>query len=385
MIPYSTQEITEEDIKEVTKILKSDFLTQGPKNIEFEGLVAKKCNVSHSLTVNSASSALHIACLALELGPGDIFWTSAISFVASANCAIHCGAMVDFIDIDPLTYNISIENLEEKLMLAKKTNKLPKIIMPVHLAGQSCDMEKIYSLSIQYGFKIIEDASHSIGSKYNNENVGSCKYSDIAVFSFHPVKIITTGEGGMLLTKSDSIAKKIKLIRTNGITKEEKEFKYENDGPWYYEQQSIGFNYRMNDIQAALGCSQLNRLEKNIDLRHKIANRYNEKLKNLPIETPFCLEKCYSSYHLYIIKITTEETKKSHKEVFNYLRSEGIGVNLHYIPIYKHPYYQNIGFKDYRLKNSEEYYSKAISIPMYPMLSNKKQDIIINKLKNFLI
>mgnify|MGYP006169237269 CR=1 FL=1 len=385
MIPYSTQEITEEDIKEVTKILKSDFLTQGPKNIEFESLVGKKCNISNALTVNSASSALHIACLALDLGPGDIFWTSAISFVASANCAIHCGALVDFIDIDPLTYNISIENLEEKLILAKKTNKLPKIIMPVHLAGQSCDMEKIYSLSIQYGFKIIEDASHSIGSKYNNVNVGSCKYSDIAVFSFHPVKIITTGEGGMLLTKSDSIAKKIKLIRTNGITKDEKEFKYENDGPWYYEQHSIGFNYRMNDIQAALGCSQLNRLEKNIELRHKIANRYDEELKNLPIKTPFCLEKSYSSYHLYIIKIITEETKKTHKEVFNYLRSEGIGVNLHYIPIYKHPYYQNIGFKDYRLSNSEEYYSKAISIPMYPMLSNKKQDIIINKLKNFLI
>tara|TARA_B110000858_G_scaffold67361_1_gene78221 strand:+ start:652 stop:1809 length:1158 start_codon:yes stop_codon:yes gene_type:complete len=384
MIPYSTQEVTEEDIKEVTKILRSDFLTQGPKNIEFENLVAKKCNVPHALTVNSASSALHIACLALELGSGDIFWTSAISFVASANCAIHCGASIDFIDINPLTYNISIENLEEKLILAKKSNRLPKIIMPVHLAGQSCDMEKIYSLSIQYGFKIIEDASHSIGSKYNNVNVGSCKYSDIAVFSFHPVKIITTGEGGMLLTKSDSIAKKIKLIRTNGITKEKKEFKHENDGPWYYEQQSIGFNYRMNDIQAALGSSQLNRLEKNIDLRHKIAKRYDEELKELPLQTPYCLDNCYSSYHLYIIQISINDTKRSHKEIFEYLRHEGIGVNLHYIPIYRHPYYQKNGFKNYKLVNSENYYSKAISLPIFPMLNNEQQDTVISKLKNYL-
>ncbi len=384
MIPYSTQDITKEDIEEIIKTLNSDLLTQGPKNIEFENLIKEKCKAKFSFSTNSASSALHLACLALNLTTGDIVWTSPISFVASANCAINCGATVDFVDIDPLTYNLSTNALEEKLIEAKKNNKIPKIVIPVHLAGQPCDMERIYQLSIKYGFKIIEDASHALGSKYKNSNIGSCLYSDITIFSFHPVKIITTGEGGMVLTKDKDLAHNIKLMRTNGITKEEVFFTHPSHGPWYYEQQDKGFNYRLNDIQAALGCSQVKRLDKNIKLRHEIANRYDNSLSNLPLKTPFCSQDCFTSYHLYIIRILEEDSKKSHLETFQYLRSKNIGVNLHYIPIYKHPFYQKLGFKDYELPNAEKYYNSAISIPIFPNLNLDQQQEVIKEIENCL-
>ena len=357
MIPYGRQEITESDIDYVIDVLKSDFLTQGPQVPLFEKIISDYCSAEYAVAVNSSTSALHIACLSLGLGKGDWLWTSPVTFVASANCALYCGANVDFVDIDPHTYNLCPKKLEYKLIEAKKTNTLPKIIVPVHLCGQSCDMESISKLSKEYGFKIIEDASHAVGGKYLSKPVGNCEYSDIAVFSFHPVKIITTGEGGMALTNNPKLAKKMSLLRTHGITRDPSDMTNQPDGEWYYQQIELGHNYRMTDIQAALGISQFKRIDEIITRRHYFADRYDKLLSDLPLKLPYRNDEAFSSFHLYVIRI---ENADSHKKIFEYLRTNGIGVNLHYIPVYRHPYYSKKinSFDDF--PESELYYSSAI-------------------------
>ena len=346
MIPYGRQDISEADIQAVVDVLRSDYLTQGPAVPAFENAVANYCKVKHAVAVNSATSALHIACLALGVGKGDIVWTSPITFVASANCALYCGAAVDFVDIDPRTYNMSMERLAEKLAQAEKSGSLPKVVIPVHLCGQPCDMAAIRLLGQQYGFKIIEDASHAIGGKYRGEPIGNCRYSDITVFSFHPVKIITTGEGGMAVTNDSSLAKSMQLLRSHGITRDVGEMTHAPDGPWYYQQIDLGYNYRMTDIQAALGLSQMQRLDEFVTKRHTIAKRYDQLLADLPVVTPWQHADSYSGLHLYVIRLKLKNIQKTHREVFEVLRAAGIGVNLHYIPIYHQPYYQGLGFKE---------------------------------------
>ncbi len=378
MIPYGRQSITEADIAEVEKVLRSDFLTQGPTVPKFEKSVANYCGSSHAVAVNSATSALHIACLALDLGPGDWLWTSPNTFVASSNCALYCGAEVDFVDIDPDTYNISIEALTDKLVKADKLGRLPKILIPVHLAGQPCDMIAIHKLSKKYGFKIIEDASHAIGASYNQIKVGSCAHSDISVFSFHPVKIITAGEGGMALTNNDLLANRLIHFRNSGNTRNKSFMQPRPDNEiWNYQQIELGFNYRMTDIQAALGLSQMERLDKYIDTRRKIAKRYDLELKNLPLKTPYQLPETYSSYHLYPICISKNQTNKTQRQVFDILWKNDIAVSLHYIPVYLHPYYEMMNFKRGYCPNAEIYYKSAISIPIFVDLSIQQQSKII--------
>jgi len=381
MIPYGRQTINEADVQAVVDVLRSDFLTQGPVVPNFENSVARYCGSQYAIAVNSATSALHIACLALGVGKGDMVWTSPITFVASSNCALYCGASVDFVDIDPQTYNISVACLADKLVQAEKTGRLPKVVIPVHLCGQPCNMEAIHRLSKQYGFKIIEDASHAIGGKYRGEPVGDCRYSDITVFSFHPVKIITTGEGGIALTNDVVLAKSMQLFRSHGITREIDQMTHEPDGPWYYQQIDLGFNYRMTDIHAALGLSQMQRLDEFVAKRHALAKRYDEMLSDLPIMLPWQHPDNYSSFHLYIIRLKLEQTRRTHREVFEALRSAGIGVNLHYIPVYLQPYYQRLGFKPGYCPEAERYYAEAISLPMFPALTVEEQDQVVNVLK----
>ena len=371
MIPYGRQDITQADINSVIKVLQSDFLTQGPQVPKFEKVVSQYCNVKYALATNSATSALHLACLSLGLNNNDWLWTTSITFVASANCGLYCGAKVDFVDINPATYNICPEVLEKKLVKAKKLGKLPKIVIPVHLCGQSCDMKSIYKLSKEYGFKIIEDASHAIGGKYLNEPIGNCKYSDITVFSFHPVKIITTGEGGMALTNNNKLFKRMSLLRSHGITRDPSQMTKQADGDWYYQQIELGYNYRMTDIQAALGVSQLKRLDDYVSRRHELYTRYNELLKGFPLVIPYQYSDGYSAFHLYIIRL---KNRDKHKQVFEYLRKNGIGVNLHYIPVYHQPYYEAMGFKKGYCLEAENYYNEAISLPMYATLSEAEQD-----------
>lgn len=386
MIPYGRQEITEDDISEVEKVLRSDFLTQGPTVPKFEKLVSDYCGASHAIAVNSATSALHIACLALDLGPGDWLWTSPNTFVASANCGRYCGADIDFVDIDPKTYNMSADALSEKLIQAEKSGKLPKILVPVHFAGQPCDMIKIHELSKHYGFKIVEDASHAIGASYNQIKVGSCSHSDITIFSFHPVKIITTAEGGMALTNDKNIADKIYRLRTHGITNDKTIMKDQpEDEIWNYQQIDLGFNYRLNDIQAALGLSQMNRIDEYVDLRHKIASFYNSKLRDLPITLPWQNPSFYSSYHLYPILIKQGSNLKPQKQVFNELRENKIGVNLHYIPVHRQPYYENLNFKYGDFPISEKFHKEAISIPIFPTLQEEHQEYVISIIKKIII
>jgi UDP-4-amino-4,6-dideoxy-N-acetyl-beta-L-altrosamine transaminase len=380
MIPYGRQDISEEDIKAVVDVLKSDFLTQGPVVPEFEKSVSDFCKVKYAVAVNSATSALHIACLALDVGKGDLVWTSPISFVASSNCALYCGADVDFVDIDPLTYNMSIISLKLKLEKAEKEGKLPKVIIPVHLTGQSCEMQQINELSNIYGFKIIEDASHAIGGMYLDEPIGNCRFSDITVFSFHPVKIITTGEGGMCLTNDAKLAIHLNRLRSHGIVRHPSEMTKLPDGPWYYEQIELGYNYRMTDIQAALGLNQMKRLKEFVKARHKIADQYNEKLKKDWIVIPWQHPDTYSALHLYVIRIKEGNNTVGHLQMFEKLRSAGILVNLHYIPIYRQPYYQNLGFNKNDYPNAEAYYKEAISIPMYSSLTTEQQDFIIERI-----
>lgn len=383
-IPYARQSISNSDIKEVIKTLKADFITQGPKVKEFEKEVSKYVGAKYAVATNSATSALHASCLALDLKKNDIVWTSAISFVASANCALYCGATVELIDIDLNNYNLSIDNLKDKLSKAKRVGKLPKILIAVHLAGQSCDMREISKLSKKYNFKIIEDASHAIGGKYRSKFIGSCQYSDITVFSFHPVKIITTGEGGMALTNNKKLYKKTQMYISHGITKNKNEFKNKLEGEWYYEQTCLGFNYRMTDIQASLGISQLNSIKKNITRRHKIADTYFRELKDLPIILPYQEKDTYSSFHLFIIRLDVKKINKTHKNVFKSLRNNGINVNLHYIPIFLHPFH-NKNVNKLEFSESIKYYNSAISLPMYPSLKNKEIKEVINCLKKIII
>lgn len=384
MIPYGRQDISQQDIDAVVEVLQSDFLTQGPKVPLFEKTVAEHVGATHALAVNSATSALHIACLALGLGEGDWLWTTPITFVASANCGLYCGAQVDFVDIDPVTYNLCPKELEKKLIAAEKTGKLPKVVVPVHFSGQPCDMQAIHQLAQTYGFKIIEDASHAIGGKYQGEPIGNCRYSDITVFSFHPVKIITTAEGGLALTNDDALAEKMNLYRSHGITRDTSLMTHEPDGPWYYQQVELGFNYRMTELQAALGISQMQRLDEFVAQRHRLAERYNQLLADLPLTLPWQHPDSYSGLHLYVIRLQLDKINKTHRQVFEELRAAGIGVNLHYIPVHMQPYYQDMGFSVGSLPNSEQYYCEAISLPMFSGLNESKVVYVTHKLQKIL-
>lgn len=382
-IPYARQEIIQADIDSVVEALRSDFLTQGPVVPAFETSVANYCDVRHAVAFNSATSALHIACLALGVGKGDFVWTSPITFVASANCALYCGAEVDFVDIDACTYNMSIERLSQKLAITDK-KKLPKVIILVHFCGQVSDLQGIYDLSKKYGFRIVEDASHAIGGRYCDEPIGNCRYSDITIFSFHPVKIITTGEGGMATTNDTSLARRMVLLRTHGITRDEMEMIGASDGPWYYQQIDIGYNYRMTELQAALGVSQMQRLNGNVTRRHELAKYYDVLLDRLPVTTPWQHPDSYSGLHLYVIRLQLEKIRNTRRQVFESLREQGIGVNVHYIPVHFQPYYQRLGFKAGDFPEAESYYSEAISLPMYKTLKDTQVDQVVVALRKAL-
>lgn len=383
-IPYGRQTISREDVDAVVSVLQSDFLTQGPMVPRFESAIADRCAVPHAVAVNSATSALHIACLALDLGPGDILWTSPITFVASANCGLYCGAEVDFVDIDPITYNLSPAALQKKLITAQKENRLPKVVVAVHLCGQPCDMAAIHALSRQFGFRIIEDASHAIGSAYRNAPVGNCRYSDITVFSFHPVKIITSGEGGMALTADANLARRMTALRSHGITRDPDCMTRTPDGPWYYEQVDLGFNYRMTDLQAALGLSQLRRLQEFIRRRDALAKRYDTLLADLPVVLPWQHPDGFSARHLYVIRIHPEKSPGSRSRVFDFLKNKGIGVNLHYIPVHTQPWYRKMGFQTGDFPMAEQYAAEAITLPLYPDLTDHQQQIVIDALREVL-
>ena len=378
MIHYGRQDITQDDIDAVVAVLKSVNLTQGPAIAQFEQSVASHTGAKHAVAVSNATAALHIACLALELGPGDWLWTTTNTFVASANCALYCGAQVDFVDTDPRTYNICPAKLEEKLIAAAQAGKLPKIVVPVHLTGQPCDMEAIHALGQKYGFKIIEDASHAIGGQYKGEPIGNGRFSDITVFSFHPVKIITTAEGGMALTNSAELATRLGLLRSHGITRDPALMTEPMHGPWYYQQVALGFNYRMTDMQAALGVSQMTRLVDYVKRRHEIAQRYNELLADLPLTLPWQHSDSHSAYHLYVIRLQLDKISATHRQVFEALRAKDIMVNLHYIPVHTQPYYQNMGFKLGDFPQAEQYYREAISIPMHVNLTDEELQFVSN-------
>jgi UDP-4-amino-4,6-dideoxy-N-acetyl-beta-L-altrosamine transaminase len=380
-IPYGRQSINQADIDSVIAVLRSNYLTQGPLVPAFEKAISDYCNVANAVAFNSATSALHVACLALGIKEGDIVWTSPITFVASANCAIYCGATIDFVDIDPRTYNLDVVQLEQKLVLAQKMGMLPQLVIPVHLAGQPCDMVRIHSLSKKYGFKVIEDASHAIGGQYKGLPIGNCNYSDITVFSFHPVKIITSGEGGMALTVNNALAKKMRLLRSHGITNEVSDMQERSDEEiWNYQQIDLGFNYRMTDLQAALGYSQLQRIDQFVEQRHSIARHYNSLLAGCPLVLPYQDAEGFSSYHLYIIRLKLGELNKAHHEVYKELHARGVLVNLHYIPVYRQPYYEKMGFSEGYCPQAEKYFSEALSLPMYPGLTDAEQLYVVNSL-----
>ncbi|MGB1292881.1 MAG: UDP-4-amino-4,6-dideoxy-N-acetyl-beta-L-altrosamine transaminase [Pseudoalteromonas sp.] len=383
MIPYGKQSIDQTDIDAVVDVLKSDWLTQGPKVPAFEDSVASYCEAKHGVAVNSATSALHIACLALDVGKGDIVWTSPISFVASANCALYCGAKIDFVDIDLNTGNMSVLELEKKLLLAKKNNCLPKVVIPVHLAGQSCDMQAIHKLAHKYDFKIIEDASHAIGAKYLDKPVGNCEFSDICIFSFHPVKIITSAEGGMAVTNSDNLAKRLKRLRSHGLTTDPTEMTEPSHGPWYYQQIELGFNYRMTDLHAALGMSQLSKVDEFVNQRHFLAKTYDAHLDLNLIRPLQQSNTCYSAYHLYIVQLKNSDIEQ-HKNVITQLRAAGIIGHLHYIPIHLQPYYKAMGFSAGDFPNAEKYYQRAITLPLHPALQDHEVHLVINTLHQIL-
>ena len=378
MIFYGKQSIDENDIDAVVEILKSDFLTQGPAIEKFEKCVAEYCGAKYAVAVTSATAALHISCLSAGLGKDDILWTSPITFTASANCGRYCGADVDFVDIDPSTYNMSIAELEKKLQAAEIK---PRVVVPVHLAGQSCEMDKIYKLSQKYGFKVIEDASHAIGADYKETKVGCCKYSDMTVFSFHPVKIVTTGEGGMVLTNDKDLYEKLVLYRSHGITRDPKLMTGTADGPWYYQQIDLGFNYRMTDMQAALGYSQMQKVNEFVSKRRYLAKRYNELLKNINgIQLPDQNEDTKSSWHLYVVRVDFSKISKTKNQIFAEMKEKGICLNLHYIPVHTQPYYENLGFKGGDFPNSEKYYEEAFTLPLYYSLTDEQQDHIVKSL-----
>lgn len=385
MIPYGRQDINAADIEAVVAVLQSDFLTQGPAVPAFEEKIKAYTGAKHAFAVNSATSALHIACLALGLGVGDWLWTTPITFVASANCALYCGAKVDFVDIDPRTYNVSPDALQTKLAAAEKNGVLPKVLVVVHLSGQPCEMQRIRELTQRYGVKVIEDASHAIGGRYQDKPIGNCEFSDITVFSFHPVKIITTAEGGMTLTNSDDLAEKMALYRSHGITRDPAQMTQQPDGAWYYQQIELGYNYRMTELQAALGVSQMDRLDEYVASRHRLAARYNSLLSDLPVTLPWQHPDGYSGLHLYVLRLDLEKITKSHKEVFDALRAAGIGVNLHYIPVHLQPYYQRMGFTKGDFPQAERYYEEAISIPMFQTMSDEQQDEVVAAIKKVLM
>lgn len=385
MIPYGRQDISEADINAVIEVLNSEFLTQGHAVPLFEDKMARICNAAHGVAVNSATSALHIACVALGLSNGDWLWTSPNTFVASANCALYCGARVDFVDIDPITYNMSVDCLKSKLQLAEKEGRLPKIVIPVHYAGQPCDMSEIHRLSEIYGFKIIEDASHAVGAFYRKRPVGSCDYSHITVFSFHPVKIITSGEGGMAMTNDVELAGRMRRLRTHGITKDQDALSsHPKHQIWNYEQIELGFNYRMSDIHAALGLSQTDRLNDFVAIRRAIARRYDYELKELQLITPVQLPDSLSSYHLYPIRIVATDKISKQKKIYDELYKKGIGVNLHYIPVHLHCFYKSLGFKRGDCPEAEKFHQEAITLPIFPALKYSEQLYIINALKEVL-
>ncbi len=381
MIPYGRQDITQADIEAVVEVLHSDFLTQGPVISRFENAVASRVNARYAIAVNSATSALHIACLALELGPGDRFWTTPNTFVASANCGRYCGADVDFVDIDPCTWNMSVAKLQEKLVQAKRDGRLPKVVVPVHFAGQPTEEEAIWELAQEYGFKVLEDASHAIGALRNGEPVGSCRWSDITVFSFHPVKIVTTGEGGMATTNNEILAERMTALRSHGITRDPARFVRPSPGPWYYEQHALGFNYRMTDIQAALGVSQLRRLSSYVERRNVLARRYDRALKGLPLQLQYVQCGNQSSFHLYVVRLVRNATARTHRQVFDELRQRRIGVNLHYIPVHLQPYYRKLGFTEGQYPEAEAHSESAIVLPLYAALTDQQQDTVVAALK----
>ena len=384
MIPYGRQEITQEDVDSVVEVLQSDFLTQGPRVPEFEKAIQDYCGAKHAIAANSATSALHIACLALDIGPGDEVWTSPITFVASANCARYCGADVDFVDIDPRTYNMSPKALESKLKGRTKTGgRTPSAVIPVHMAGQPCDMAAIRSLADEFGFRIVEDASHAIGGRYRDEPVGNCRYSDITVFSFHPVKIITSAEGGIAATNSPLLAGRMALFRNNGVTRDPSLMERPAEGGWYYEQIELGYNYRMTDVQAALGCSQLKRLDEKVSARHELAARYDTELATLPLILPFRNESDYSALHLYIVLLAAASTA-DRNTAYASLRDHGIGVNVHYIPVHTQPYYRQMGFRTGDFPQAEDYYSRALTLPLFPTMTYDQQSEVIAALKSVL-
>lgn len=380
-IPYGRQQISEEDIEAVVRVLRSDYLTQGPAVPAFEQSVARYCGAAHALAMNSATSALHVACLALGVGPGDRVWTSPVTFVASANCALYCGATVDFVDVDPATGNMSTDHLAVKLAQAERDGTLPKVVIPVHLCGRSCDMKAVHALSRRFGFAVIEDASHAIGARYDGAPVGDCRYSDITVFSFHPVKIITTAEGGMALTQDAALARRMERLRSHGITRDPADMTHAPDGPWYYQQIELGFNYRMTDMQAALGVSQMSRLDAFVDRRHRLAARYAEALAALPLSLPPAEPEGRSALHLYVVRVSAGHDRRT---VFEALRARDIGVNVHYIPVHLQPYYAALGFRPGHCPDAERYYAGAISLPMHPGLSEADQDRVIGALRDAL-
>jgi UDP-4-amino-4,6-dideoxy-N-acetyl-beta-L-altrosamine transaminase len=380
MIPYGRQSIGEEDIAAVVAVLRSDFLTQGPAVPRFETAVAERVGAKHAVAVNSATSALHIACLALGVGPGDRVWTSPNTFVASANCARYCGAEVDFVDIDPATWNLSVPALERILAITETQGKLPKVVIPVHLCGQSCDMQAIHALGRRYGFRIVEDASHAIGATYQGRPVGDCRYSDIAVFSFHPVKIITTGEGGLALTNDAELAWRMAALRTHGITRDPARLQAQNPAPWHYEQQMLGFNYRMIDLEAALGLSQLGRLDAFIARRNELAQRYDRLLAGLPLQLPAVKQECRSSFHIYVVRLKDGDPAR-HRRVFEAMRAGGVGVNLHYAPVHLQPDFRKLGFAPGMFPEAEAYGSSAITLPLYPAMTERQQDEVVAVLR----
>jgi len=393
MIPYGRQQVTEADIEAVVAVLRSDFLTQGPVLPRFEQAVAARVGASHAVAVNSATSALHIACLALGLGPGDLLWTVPNTFVASANCGRYCGADVDFVDIDPQTWNLSVSLLREKLRQARKEGRLPKVVVPVHLTGQPTDQEAIQELAQEYGFRVLEDASHAIGASRNGEPVGSCRWSDITVFSFHPVKIITSGEGGMALTNDRELARRMAMLRSHGITRDADHYRGTGgagdettlDPPaWYYEQQMLGFNYRLIDVQAALGMSQLERLTGYVERRNELARRYDHALEGLPLLRPTVLPENISAFHIYVIRLLPDAGSETHRRVYDQLRDRGIGVNLHYMPVHLQPYYRDLGFTRGQFPESEAYAESAITLPLYPGMTSEQQDQVLAVLKDVL-
>ena len=385
MIPYGRQDVTNSDIDKVIEVLRSDFLTQGPLVPDFEKKLRKKVGAKHAVALNSATSALHACCKALGLGTGDLLWTSPITFVASANCALYCGAEVDFVDIDPDTFNISIDELKLKLGLAEKQGRLPKIIVVVHMAGQSCDMVELAKLGNKYNFKIIEDASHAIGGKYKKKYIGNCEYSEATIFSFHPVKIITTGEGGAVVTNSSELAQSMRLFRSHGITREIDPKTIDREGDWYYEQVDLGFNYRMTDIHAAIGLNQLKRLDQYVHRRNELAENYFNLLSDLPIDLPRVKNDCFSSYHLFIIRLLGSEVASRRRALYDHLKKQGIGVNVHYIPVHIQPFFKSLGFKRGDFPNAEQYYSRALTLPLHVNLSVANQSYIASSLKEKIV